>query len=204
MAFSFPTSPTNGQTFVQGSVTFTYNSTLDQWVGAAGGSSGPTTGVITGTAAQDYQVAATAPGTRSVAGANGALVDGDQWFDTTNNALMVRKTGVWVKAITSSSGSWFAIYTGSDHKIYGPPNTTISIEASVPGLNIAVVSVTTNAQGKATYAGTWSIVDTSTTTDMNVFVRTASAMISSLAAGSYPAATVAAARIGYFPRFIGQ
>ena len=59
----------------------------------------PTSGVTTGTAAQDYQKAATAPTTRSTAGASAALVEGDMWYDTANDILMIRSgASSWISA----------------------------------------------------------------------------------------------------------
>ena len=74
------------------------------WLSAGGGGGGPTTGIITGTAAQDYQKAASAPTTRSTAGGSAALVEGDMWYDTANDVLMVRSgASTWLAAASGAS-----------------------------------------------------------------------------------------------------
>jgi hypothetical protein len=64
---------------------------------------GPTTGFITGTTAQDYQVTTTVPTTRSTAAGSTPLIDGDFWFDPSNINLKVWNGDVsdWVLAINS-------------------------------------------------------------------------------------------------------
>ena len=115
MAFTFPTSPTNGQTYVMGGVTYTYNSANDTWVGSTSGGASVTTGLITGTAAQDYQKAATAPTTRSTAGASAALVEGDQWYDTANDILKVRSgASTWISAAGGASSGTAVAWVNFD------------------------------------------------------------------------------------------
>jgi hypothetical protein len=53
----FPTNATNGQQVTAGGTVFTYVAATDEWIGSVGGAV-PTTGIITGTAAQDYQKSA--------------------------------------------------------------------------------------------------------------------------------------------------
>jgi len=116
-------------TLVEGDLWYdTTNDSLKVWDGAAwdAPAGGPTTGVITGTAAYDYQVAATAPTTRSVAGASGALVDGDQWFDTTANVLKTRKTGAWV---APAAGPTTGLISGTAAQDYQKGTTTPTLRA---------------------------------------------------------------------------
>ena len=63
--------------------------------------SGPTTGIITGTGAQDYQVGTTNPTTRS--DGTTALSEGDLWYDTSSADLKIWNAdgGDWVLAILS-------------------------------------------------------------------------------------------------------
>jgi hypothetical protein len=64
-------------------------------------SSGPTTGIITGTGAQDYQVGTFNPTTRS--DGTTALSEGDLWYDTSSADLKIWNAdgGDWVLAILS-------------------------------------------------------------------------------------------------------
>ena len=61
MAVDFPTSPSNGQTFTSGTITYTYNATAGLWNSAASGGGG-----------SSVTVSDTAPTSPS---------DGDQWYN---------------------------------------------------------------------------------------------------------------------------
>jgi hypothetical protein len=81
-----------------GQVLTTNGSGVLTWTTAAGGA---TTGIITGTGAQDYQVATSNPTTRS--DGTTALAEGDLWYDTSSADLKIWNAdgGDWVLAILS-------------------------------------------------------------------------------------------------------
>jgi hypothetical protein len=69
-------------------------------IGGIGGG-GPTTGIITGSIAQDYQVAITAPTTRS--DGSTAPVEGDFWYEISNANLKIwnADVGDWLPAVNT-------------------------------------------------------------------------------------------------------
>jgi hypothetical protein len=93
----------------------TANDLLKIWNGTSwpAPGAGPTTGVITGTAAQDYQVAATAPTTRSVAGLSAALQDGDLWWDSGSKTPYTWNGSQWAttKSVISATNTADAVFT---------------------------------------------------------------------------------------------
>lgn len=125
-AITFPTSPTNGQIYTApNGFSYTWDSALSIWMASSAGGSGPTTGVITGTAAQDYQKKATTPTTR--ADGTSALVEGDFWYDSANDSLKVYDGAAW-----DAPGSTTGIITGTaaqDYQVAATAPTTRSVAA---------------------------------------------------------------------------
>ena len=74
---------------------------IQSWDSAASGGSVPTAGLITGTGAQDYQVATTDPTTKS--DGSTALTEGDLWYDSSSADLKIwnADAGDWVLVINS-------------------------------------------------------------------------------------------------------
>ena len=159
MAITLPTTPADNDTATMGSVTYTYDSATDKWVGTLSSSTTtiPTKGVITGTAAQDYQTSAVAPTTKSADGGGGALIEGDLWYDTTNDTLFVRSgASTWLSSTPSSGGGggqgFIAGFNGSFPFMYGAANTTYTYHKS----SIAAAqakTATTDATGQTPSIG---------------------------------------------------
>ena len=88
MAVDFPTSPSNGQTFTSGTITYTYNSTAGLWNSAASGGGG-----------SSVTVSDTAPTSPS---------DGDQWYNSLSLKMFVYyndgSSSQWVPASPQQAG----------------------------------------------------------------------------------------------------
>jgi hypothetical protein len=89
MAVDFPTSPSNGQTFTSGTITYTYNATAGLWNSAASGGGG-----------SSVTVSDTAPASPS---------DGDMWFNSSDLKLYIRyndgATSQWIIAAPAGSAA---------------------------------------------------------------------------------------------------
>lgn len=115
MAFSFPTSPANGDIYTQGPVTFTYNSTIGAWVAAgtgvrslpAGTSVGQTIhwngtswGAGTDVARNVLAASASTPTARD----DGTVLEhGDIYTDTNADKIMVWTGSAWLASGGGSS-----------------------------------------------------------------------------------------------------
>jgi hypothetical protein len=92
MAVDFPTSPSNGQTFTSGTITYTYNATAGLWNSAASAASGGGGSSVT--------VSDTAPASPS---------DGDMWFNSSDLKLYIRyndgATSQWIIAAPAGSAA---------------------------------------------------------------------------------------------------
>ena len=88
MAVDFPTSPSNGQTFTSGTITYTYNSTASLWNSAASGGGG-----------SSVTVSDTAPTSPS---------DGDMWYNSLDLNLYVYyndgSSSQWVQSAPQQAG----------------------------------------------------------------------------------------------------
>ena len=88
MAVDFPTSPSNGQTFTSGTITYTYNSTASLWNSASSGGGG-----------SSVTVSDTAPTSPS---------DGDMWYNSLDLNLYVYyndgSSSQWVQSAPQQSG----------------------------------------------------------------------------------------------------
>ena len=99
MAVDFPTSPSNGQTFTSGTITYTYNATAGLWNSAASGGGG-----------SSVTVSDTAPTSPS---------DGDQWYNSLDLNLYVYyndgTSSQWVQSAPQQAG-----VAGADSTVAGP------------------------------------------------------------------------------------
>jgi len=102
MAVDFPTSPSNGQTFTSGNITYTYNATAGLWNSAASGASGGGGSSVT--------VSDTAPTSPS---------DGDMWYNSLDLNLYVYyndgSSSQWVQSAPQQAG-----VAGADSTVAGP------------------------------------------------------------------------------------
>tara|TARA_B100001093_G_scaffold40847_1_gene34740 strand:+ start:173 stop:1762 length:1590 start_codon:yes stop_codon:yes gene_type:complete len=89
MAVDFPTSPSNGQTFTSGNITYTYNATAGLWNSAASGGGG-----------SSVTVSDTAPTSPS---------DGDMWYNSLSLKMFVYyndgSSSQWVPASPQQAGA---------------------------------------------------------------------------------------------------
>ena len=89
MAVDFPTSPSNGQTFTSGTITYTYNATAGLWNSAASGGGG-----------SSVTVSDTAPASPS---------DGDMWYNSLSLKMFVYyndgSSSQWVPASPQQAGA---------------------------------------------------------------------------------------------------
>jgi hypothetical protein len=99
MAVDFPTSPSNGQTFTSGTITYTYNATAGLWNSAASGGGG-----------SSVTVSDTAPASPS---------DGDMWYNSLDLNLYVYyndgTSSQWVQSAPQQAG-----VAGADSTVAGP------------------------------------------------------------------------------------
>jgi hypothetical protein len=157
MALTFPAAPTNGDTHVVGSVTWTYTAANDTWVGAVGGGSSA--------ALVDWQTGAVGGVPAVTTKSDGSPIgEGDQFWDSTGKTLYVydATAPAWT-AVGPSSGGGLPISTTSQQRsassssadftetITGPANATswvafgqVGAKSNGSGQEIAGVTVSAN------------------------------------------------------------